>query len=774
MRELSQKLTLRAFLTIGAYEEDKGFRDLLDTIARQGMLVNGLIGVITVTTFVILHIALDGKTPVWSYAGYNPNLHLTIIDKSLIFLICVLTAYLSRHSLSLRLRRLMVFVVVWTVCMAMLMDDIAVADVSFSPAYTSFALILAVATIPYKGWQAALLLLTVVASIMLAVLLLPGLLYGYKLDFNLSQVIYLLLITFILTGMSTQLYLNRYRQYTARKHAEELSKKLEERARKLAKMKRKSEQQARRLIKNEQLKNQFFANISHEFRTPLTLILGPLKDLLRSDQDDKQKTIENGVIEIMHRNGLRLLDYINQLLDLSKIDAGQIRLEREAIELTHYVGEIVLGFTPLAEAQKVDLRFQANNHKPLHALVDPEQLERALANLISNAIKYTPKGGTVTVTVSDNGSLPGTLEISVKDTGIGIPEDEIPFIFDRFYRAPTTDGSYRHGTGIGLALAKELVELHDGTIRLSSKVGEGSEFNVLLPKSAVDTQHEIREAAQTYRSAFVAEDFDMHPSDIDEHAHAPEGAPSVLVIDDNADILQYLSLVLSPRYTVITQEDSSEAMKKLQSEKIDLVISDIMMPDPNGFELCRRIKQNPKLCHIPVILLTARAAEKSRLEGLESGADDYISKPFSAAELLVRAENLIELRQSLRRKYSEEIRLKGHEVEVHSEDARFLKNVQQVIEKQMENSNFTVDWLADEVNLSTRQLQRKIRSVTNLSAGGYIRMLRLERASQLLKQQWGNVSEISYKVGFQDPKYFSRLFKQTFGSTPTEYSEARS
>lgn len=777
MRVLSQDLSLRSFFTIGPYEKDEGFKELLRTIAQKGLLIYGLIGAILVVFHVSSHVFLVGKTIVWDYSNFSMESEVLILDKILIFLFSSILIYLSRTSLTLKWIRISVFALVWFICIAMLIEDIAGRNTDFTTAYTAMALLFAVVMVPYTGWQTALLSLTVIISTAISLSYLPVLLGMEPLSLRMGQAIFISVVAILLTGTSSQIYINRYEQFRARKRAEELSEILEERAHILEMLKEKSEKQAEKILQHEKLKDRFFANISHEFRTPLTLILGPLQDILDRNGEDESKTVGREMLQLMRSNAHRLLDLINQLLDLSKIDAHEIELNLQEVDLTEFVPETVRAFTPLAESQEVELNCSFE-YSPVMAEIDPQQMERVIGNLVSNAIKFTPKGGYVAVRVSKQNTTDGSIKISVKDNGIGIPENELPHIFDRFYQAPQSGDAFSKGTGIGLALVKEIVELHKGSIRVNSSYGEGSEFVVSLKEeqqftgkylqpgeSGVSNSGRVFEKERKYISEYFEDDL---PETADEDA------PTVLLIDDNPDILTYLKPHLLKRYKVIAGESSKEALKQIRKTEVDLVISDVMMPDPDGFELCRIIKKNEKLNHIPVILLTAQASEESRIEGLELGADDYISKPFSASELMVRVENLIELRRMLRNKFSEEVRLKGKKVEVTSEDARFLKQVQAVIEEHMENSNFGVDWLADEMNLSTRQLQRKVRAVTDLSAGGYIRMIRLERASQLLAQQWGNVSEIAYKIGFQDAKYFSSLFKQTFGSTPTEFVEERS
>jgi len=778
MRVLSQDLSLRSFLTIGPYERDREFRELLKSIAQKGMVIYGLIGVVMVLFYVASHIILDESVIIWNYSKYRGTGEILILDKILIFLFSSLMIFLSRTDLSLKWIRIFIFILIWFISVAMLIEDIAGQDTSFTMAYTTIALLFAAVMVPYTGWQIALLSVTVIISTIAALDFLPvvmGIQPDTRLRLDLAQIIYISSVAILLTGTSSQIYINRYQQFRARKQAEKLSEILEERAQILEMLKNKSEKQARKIRENEKLKDRFFANISHEFRTPLTLILGPLQDMLSGDDDAGKIKVKAGLLKIMQNNGRRLLDLINQLLDLSKIDAHEIQLKPEKIDLTEFVQKSVKAFAPLAESQKVSLKVEAGE-APVMAEADPVQLDRVMGNLVSNAIKFTPQGGSVAVSLSKEEAPEGKIRICVRDNGPGISEEDLSHIFDRFYQAPHSGDTFIRGTGIGLALVKEIVELHRGRVEVTSEPGEGSSFVVILHEKLPESELQIPADGSQLPSLEPYDASEMEPVDLFDYEtrqSAPEDAPVVLLVDDNPDILTYLQPRLSNRYRVLATENSKEVLDLISQKEVDLVISDVMMPDPDGFELCKLIKENPDLNHIPVILLTAQAAEESRIEGLELGADDYISKPFSASELLVRVENLIDLRRLLRNKFSEEIHLKGKEVEVTSEDARFLKQVQGVIEKHMENGNFGVDWLADEVNLSTRQLQRKLRAITDLSAGGYIRMMRLERASQLIAQDWGNVSEIAYKVGFQDAKYFSKLFKQTFGSTPTEYAEEK-
>lgn len=766
MRVLSQDLSLRAFLTIGPYEEDEGFRAILRSIAQNGLFIYGLIGTFLVVLYVAIYLYF-GKEITWTYVDFNKQQELLILDKILIFFSCLAMIPLSKSSLPLNWIRFLVYTLVWFISIAILVEDIAGHDTSFTT-YTTIILLFAVVMVPSKGWHVAILALIVITSTALALVILPGFLGLLDVEIKLGQIIFIFFVAFILTGMSSQIYNSRYEQFLARQEAEELSKLLEQRALVLEKLKEKSENQAELLRENEKLKDRFFANISHDFRTPLTLILGPLQDMLNALEEGEENIIDRGTLSLMNRNGQKLLDLINQLLELSKIDAGKIQLHKQPTVINNLLQETVASYYAMAEAQKVALSLRQAEQTAV-AYLDPQMTERAIGNLITNAIKFTSAGGEVEVLAERGSESKDSIHIIVQDTGIGIPKNELPYVFDRFYQVAQSPAIAKHGTGIGLSFTQEVVQLQGGSISVSSEYGKGSRFEIILPlsrgisSSAPVTEFTVRENPK------LPEPYQYRKLDMSSDEERKKDAPTVMLIDDNPDILAYLHPHLEERYRVILLEKSSEALKILKNRKVDLILSDVMMPAPDGFELCRMVKEDPEINHIPVILLTAQAEEESKIEGLELGADDYISKPFNAAELMVRAENLIELRRTLRNKFSQQVHLKGEKADVSSEDARFLQQVQSAIEEHMSNTNFGVDWLADEVNLSARQLQRKIRAITDLSAGGYIRMLRLERAEQLLSQEWGNVSEIAYEVGFQDARYFSRLFKQTFGKTPTNY-----
>ena len=404
---------------------------------------------------------------------------------------------------------------------------------------------------------------------------------------------------------------------------------------------------------------------------------------------------------------------------------------------------------------------------------DADKMEIVVSNLLSNALKFTEAQGKIFVQVSLDETQ---AVITVKDTGRGIPEDDLPHVFDRFYQADNSATRRYDGTGIGLSLSKELVEIHGGRIEVESTVGFGSTFTVIVPRTLmpnakepdpnpVDPEtHFDEESWYEGSNVELAKDTELSTSD--------SGAPLILIVEDNEDVRAYLRLNLSAHYQIEEAQDGMEGLEKMQENAPDLVISDVMMPRMGGFEFCERIKADKKLNHIPVLLLTARSAEADKLEGLQSGADDYLMKPFNTRELMVRVENLITIRGTLKEKFVGTVLVGPEEIEVPAAEAVFLENVRRVVEDNMHNDAFTVEYLAGEVALSPRQLQRRLRASTKLSASGYIRSMRLKKAAQLLAQEWGNVSEVAHAVGFRSVPHFSKLFKQVYGVLPSQYLES--
>jgi signal transduction histidine kinase/CheY-like chemotaxis protein/ligand-binding sensor domain-containing protein/AraC-like DNA-binding protein len=534
--------------------------------------------------------------------------------------------------------------------------------------------------------------------------------------------------------------------------------------------------QREHLAEVDRLKSQFFANISHEFRTPLTLILGPMGKLQSKVPDEESRR----TLDMMKRNAHRLLRLINQLLDLSKLEAGAMKLRASRMDIVPLTKGIACSFESSAGMGGIDLQVIAEQEE-IEVYVDKDKFEKILTNVLSNAFKFTKEGGAVTVTLSPLPPLPNRergsegVRVSVADTGIGIPPEQLEKVFDRFYQVDASQTREYEGSGLGLALVKELVELHHGTIQVQSEVGRGTTFTVLLPigrshlkdEEIVDggvseeaALHEGEVAAADYVSGKVREEV--------EPEHVGDEKPIVLVVEDNADVRAYIREYLVAEYHVTEAKDGAEGIEKAQEAIPDLVISDVMMPKKDGYEVCRTLKRDERTSHIPVILLTAKAAGENKIEGLETGADDYLIKPFDPKELLTRVRNLLELRRRLRERFSASIPLKPGEIAATSMDDAFLIKAMAAVEKNIGDEHFHVLELGAAVGMSRVQLHRKLIALTNQGPGEFIRYLRLHRGMDLLLKDAGTVAEIAYSVGFSDPSAFSKSFHKQFGIAPTE------
>jgi signal transduction histidine kinase/DNA-binding response OmpR family regulator/ligand-binding sensor domain-containing protein len=544
---------------------------------------------------------------------------------------------------------------------------------------------------------------------------------------------------------------------------------------------------AEHLAEVDRLKSRFFANISHEFRTPLTLISGPLEGMVAEEKEEKKRRS----LSIMQRNSQRLLRLINQLLDLSKLEAGAMKLRAARMNIVPLVKGITNSFESSAGLRGISVEV-INDREEIEVYCDREMVEKILTNLLSNAFKFTADGGSVTVTVTEfryqnsdirtQNSIPlrgieggEILELSVRDTGLGIPPDKLDKVFDRFYQVDASQTRTLEGSGIGLALVKELVELHHGTIRVESEMGKGTTFTVRLPLGRKhlrdDEVIDVPVSAELTLEEVPVADGDKNVEDRKDEPDflKAKGEKSVvLVIEDNADVRAYIKDYLVSAYQVTQARDGEEGIAKALEIIPDLIISDVMMPKKDGYEVCKTLKCDEKTSHIPIIMLTAKAASENKIEGLQIGADDYLVKPFEPKELLARVKNLIELRRLLRERFRASDPLKPGEIAVTSTDDAFLLRAKAIVEMRMGDEKFSVEELATELFMSRSQLHRKLTALTNLSAGDFIRYLRLHRAMDLLKGGTGTISEIAYRVGFTDPSHFSRSFHRQFGITPSE------
>ena len=522
--------------------------------------------------------------------------------------------------------------------------------------------------------------------------------------------------------------------------------------------------EATRLAELDTLKTRFFTNISHEFRTPLTLILGPLTDILKKYPEEK-------MFPIMQRNALRLKTLINQLLDLSKLEAGQLTLDAQQGDLAQFLRNLVASFESLAKSKNLIFHYE-QSHTQYITYFDADKIEKIVTNLLSNAIKFSSEHGRVELRVK---YTPQQVILEVQDCGIGIEPERLPRIFDRFYQVDDSNRRNYEGTGIGLALVKELVGVLKGEIKVDSIVGRGSTFTLLLPH--------LQEASQG-RTLIIPDSIALQSSMQTVVETAPTSinpAPTLddrallLIVEDNPDLRTYIRSIFANTYQIIEAQDGQEGLEKTLELIPDLVICDLMMPRLDGFGFCSAVKSNALSNHIPVVMLTAKATLEDRLEGLDLGADDYLAKPFNTVELQTRVNNLIKQRQLLQQKYSQPLpTIPVQEeapvtVKVLSMDEKFLQKVDEVIEQYLDQSSFDVDTFAREMQLTPVQLRRKLKALTNQTITEYVRNYRLDRAAVFLQNRAGTVSEIAYQVGFESLPYFSKVFFERYGQNPSEW-----
>jgi signal transduction histidine kinase/CheY-like chemotaxis protein/AraC-like DNA-binding protein len=546
-------------------------------------------------------------------------------------------------------------------------------------------------------------------------------------------------------------------------------------------------EQAEKLEEMDKVKSRFFANISHEFRTPLTLIMGPLEQMLFDTHDHK----EQKKLHLMLRNSQRLLTLINQLLELSKFESGKMKLQACRQNIIPFLKGIAASFEPVIAKNELDLTFRADR-EDITLYFDPGKLEEVFFNLLSNAAKFTPPGGDITITVTVNPAgeedFPsGSLDLSVRDTGPGIPREQLAHIFDRFYQSDITFEHHTKGSGIGLAIAREIVELHQGTIDVHSSEGKGTEFIIRLPMGKEHLEnHQVVDvpvipSPRVSRAAIPAEpeltsapgaETEIPAADRDLQLMKQE-KNIILVVEDNADARDYIRGSLEPTYTVVKADDGRKGVRKAQEIIPDLIISDVMMPEIDGFELCRRLKSDVKTSHIPIVLLTARASEENILQGLETGADDYIIKPFSTRILCARIKNLIDLRRDMQLTLDREMSLQPTKMSVSTIDKKFLKKLKEVIKENIDDPDFNIEQMCKKMNMSQPTLYRKIHALTGESPTEFIRSYRLKRGAELLKNNFGTVLEVAFEVGFSSAAYFTKCFKDKFHQLPSTFQETK-
>ncbi|MBD2754302.1 response regulator [Spirosoma validum] len=528
------------------------------------------------------------------------------------------------------------------------------------------------------------------------------------------------------------------------------------------------EQEAIQLKHLDEVKSRFFANITHEFRTPLTLIISPLEQLLKETTESPY----HKRLGLVYRNANRLLRLINELLDLAKLEAGSLTVTPTPANLPEFIHRTVLVFTEEAERRQIQL--QLINQISQHTYwFDSDKVEKILTNLLSNALKFTDPNGSITVALQAEPIAPNPenpvptdlIRMSVHNTGAGIPVQNLPYVFDRFYQATPLSETSVNGSGIGLSLVKELVEMMQGTISVESNSSLGTIFTVTLPC------HQAR-ATSTADTAINLFPSTTDPSQtIAKNSSVDESVPRILLVEDDNDIAEYVTSVLSTEWHVQRVNNGRSGVEAAIANGPDLIISDVLMPEMNGFELCRQLKTNSITNHIPILLLTAKVAIESRLEGLTAGADDYLAKPFQVDELRARIRNRLEHQQRIRQYYRTQFLREGHLPQTsQAPEDEFMNKIYTILEARLDDQTFGVEPLADAVGMSRMHLSRKTKAMTGLTPNELIRMIRLKRAAELLLTG-ASISEVADRVGFDTPAYFSKVFKDQYRLTPSEYIE---
>lgn len=523
-----------------------------------------------------------------------------------------------------------------------------------------------------------------------------------------------------------------------------------------------------RLKELDTLRSNFFANISHEFRTPLTLILNPTEQLLK----DNLKTVHKKYLQIIHRNAHRMLGLVNQLLDISKLETGHTLLNVGYYDLKKFCLMIFGLFESLCKQNELEYTIILPE-VDIKGYFDKDVLEKILVNLISNAFKFTPAGGSIELTLSCHEE--GNVEISVKDSGIGISKENIDLLFDRF--RSFSHSTLQSGSGIGLSLVYELVQLHKGKINVQSEMGVGSIFSITLNLDknnyseneiiAIGKEDYMLTAKYTHEH-FLEEGIDAVPFKILPE-HYTENKPVLLIAEDNPDVRYLITNICNEHFQIISAENGKVAYE-IATEKIpDILITDVMMPEMDGTELCASLRKHELTCHIPIVMLTARGDQKDKIEGFKTGADDYLVKPFDADELLVRLNNLLEQRIVLREYYKKVLTaFTPLDEPAEAMDAVFIGNLKEAIELNMHSESYSVSDLASDLNLSRSQLHRKVKGLLGYAPNEVIRNMRLEKARMLIGKKVGSISEIAYQCGFSSPAYFSKCYKDYFGHTAGE------
>lgn len=530
--------------------------------------------------------------------------------------------------------------------------------------------------------------------------------------------------------------------------------------------------EANRLKELDVTRTSLYTNISHEFRTPMTVIMG-MADQIKENPDE---WLEKGPKKIIEQSQ-SLLNLIDQMMDLSKLEAGAMSVYLIQGDIIAYLKYLVESFQGIADSNHIQLHFSSKMHH-FYMDYDADKLMHIISNLISNALKFTPSGGDVTILVRmvEKTEVGNILQISVNDSGIGIPSDHLSIVFERFYQVGNNTMSRGSGSGLGLSITKRLVNLLKGTISVNSVPGKGTEFSVELTvtnNSVIETDHGI----STIKPAFVKFPTASGNTNVSHllESSLDEKQPVLLIVEDNKDVVEYLVSLLKNNYNIEVAVDGKEGLKNAFTTVPDIILSDVMMPKMDGFALLEKLKNDIRTSHIPVVLLTARADFDSKITGLSKGADAYLIKPFSRVQLFMTLNNLMALRKKIQQK------LAGFQVSSSSENSisikpeiSFLRKVHGIVEDNLQDEDFGIQQLCTKIGMSRAQLYRKFNALTNQSIGKFMRTIRLEKAKYLMETQGCNVSEAAYDSGFKNLSHFSYIFKEEFGFSPSELTHPTS
>ena len=518
-----------------------------------------------------------------------------------------------------------------------------------------------------------------------------------------------------------------------------------------------------RMYEVEKLKTKFLTNVSHEFRTPIALIMAPVDKMINQTTDTDKKL----QLDMIKKNARRLLNLVNQLLDFRKMEAGETKLNIRTGDIIKFIKEIALSFTDIAVSKHIVFVFDTEIES-LTADFDHDKVERILFNLLSNAFKFTPSGGHVSVLVSLVGGQSEetgrSIEIKVIDTGIGIGQDKKERIFDRFFQNDVPGSIVNQGSGIGLAIAKEFVTMHKGKISVESDIGHGSCFTVHLPVSVTDGRSpDMSTGDNEFEKIAVANEVTS------KNILKAGEKQTVLLIEDNDDFRFYLKDNLKEHFHIIEASNGKEGWQKALALHPDIIVSDISMPEMNGMDLCRKIKNDERTSHIPIILATAITGQEEELKGLKIGASDYMTKPFNFEVLLSKIKNLLQLRATFKKTYTRQLDFQLNEAEIPSADEKFMRDVIEHIEQNMLNPALSVNELSKHMGINRNTLYKRLLMITGKSPVEFIRLLRLKKAAHLLENGEMTIAEVSYQVGFNTPHYFTKSFKDEFNMLPSEF-----